>query len=205
MGDRPIANHSALCGWQRAWCKPSRNCYWHIRRGHFPEVDLVHSLEAYPTGLVGHWLAQRIGKPHVITIHGTYGVIWRERRIDRPLYEAVLRRASMICPVSSGTARLLQEHFGPALKRTRLKPILNGNDYWKQVPQSQALNRSMPEIPTILSIGDVKPRKGYHICLESYATVKSACQQRVIEFRQCSYNAGSSRRSGIAAWQISPS
>ena len=59
-------------------------------------------------------------------------------------------------------------------KRTRIKPILNGNDYWKQVPQSQALNRRIPEMPTILSVGDVKPRKGYHICLESYEIVKSS-------------------------------
>jgi len=150
------------------------NCYWHIRRSHFPDVDLVHSLEAYPTGLVGHWLAQRMGKPHVITIHGTYGVIWRERRIDRPLYEAVLRRARMIYPVSNGTARLLQEYFGSAIKTTRIKPILNGNDFWKQVHPSQALDRRMPKIPTILSVGDVKPRKGYHTCLESYAIVKSS-------------------------------
>jgi phosphatidylinositol alpha-1,6-mannosyltransferase len=149
------------------------NCYWHIQRNQFQETDLVHSLEAYPTGLVGHWLARKQNKPHVITIHGTYGVIWRERRIDRPLYESVLRKASMICPVSSGTARLMQETFGKALTNTRIKPVLNGNDFWKQVPQSQALNRRIPEIPTVLSVGDVKRRKGYHVCLESYAIVKS--------------------------------
>ncbi len=169
------------------------NCYWHIRRSHFPDVDLVHSLEAYPTGLVGHWLAQRMGKPHVITIHGTYGVIWRERRIDRPLYEAVLRRARMIYPVSNGTARLLRENFGSAIKRTRIEPILNGNDFWKQLPRSQALDRRMPEIPTILSVGDVKPRKGYHICVESYGIVKSSLpESRYLiagQVRQNSYNA----------------
>jgi phosphatidylinositol alpha-1,6-mannosyltransferase len=149
-------------------------CYRHIQRSHLPQVDLVHSLEAYPTGLVGYWLALRLGKPHVITIHGTYGVIWSERRVDRRLYEAVLRQASMLCPVSNGTARLMQAHFGKALERTPIKPILNGNDYWKQVPQSQALDRRFPETPTILSVGDVKPRKGYHICLESYGIVKSS-------------------------------
>jgi len=58
--------------------------------------------------------------------------------------------------------------------RTRIKPILNGNDFWKQVPQSQALNRRIPETPIILSIGDVKPRKGYHISLESYGIVQTS-------------------------------
>jgi len=159
-----------------SWRGASRlvNCYWHIQRSQAPQVDGVHSLEAYPTGLVGHWLARKLGKPHLITIHGTYGVIWRERRVDRPIYEGVLRQASMVCPVSNGTARLMQDHFGPALIRTRIKPILNGNDFWKQVPQSQALNRRIPETPTIFSVGDVKPRKGYHVSLESYGIVKSS-------------------------------
>ncbi len=135
-------------------------CYRHIQRSRLPQVDLVHSLEAYPTGLVGHWLATKLKRPHVITIHGTYGVIWRQSRVDRRLYEGVLRQASLLCPVSFGTARLM--------------PILNGNDYWKHVPQSQALNRNFPETPTILSVGDVKARKGYHICLESFEIVKSS-------------------------------
>ena len=63
--------------------------------------------------------------------------------------------------------------MGKPSTNTRIKPVLNGNDFWKQVPQSQALNRRIPEIPTVLSVGDVKRRKGYHVCLESYAIVKS--------------------------------
>jgi glycosyltransferase involved in cell wall biosynthesis len=150
------------------------SCYRRIQRSRLPEVDLVHSLEAYPTGLVGSWLARKLKKPHVITIHGTYGIIWRESRIDRPIYEAVLRQASMLCPVSNGTARLVQANFGSALTETLIKPILNGNDYWKRVPRDQALNRLKPATPTILSVGDIKPRKGYHICLESYGIIKSS-------------------------------
>jgi phosphatidylinositol alpha-1,6-mannosyltransferase len=147
--------------------------YWTIRRSAYPEVDLVHSLEAYPTGLVGNWLARKLGKPHVITTHGTYGVIWHERKTDRLAYERVLKRANMICPVSRGTAHLMRQYFGKALARTPLKPILNGNAFYQIVPRRVAIERLPPAIPTMLTVGDVKPRKGQLISLAAFARVKA--------------------------------
>ncbi len=148
-------------------------CYWSVLRTHFPAIDIVHSLEGYPTGLVGDWLARKMGRPHVLTTHGTYGVVWHEQFFDRLAYQRVLRRASLVCPVSEGTARLMRRYFSQALARTRVQPILNGNDYYKSVPQNEAANRPHLPIPTILSVGDVKPRKGYHISLEVFARVKA--------------------------------
>jgi glycosyltransferase involved in cell wall biosynthesis len=178
--------------------------YTAIQQGDWPAVDLVHSLEAYPTGLVGLWLARRLGCPHVLTAHGTYAVIWRTRPLDRPVYAWVLRRTGMVCPVSTGTARMLQAHFGAALAGTRLRPVLNGNNFHRQAqpcegdlrerelaePASEpaqpvselaqpgsALSayaaRPLPEVPTLLSVGEVKPRKGYHLSLEAFARVQA--------------------------------
>lgn len=137
-----------------------------------PDVDLVHSLEAYPTGLVGDWLARRLKRPHVLTGHGTYAVIWREIFPDRILYTGVLGRAALVCPVSQGTARLMKNYFGGALQATRVLPILNGNDFYQRVPRSQALERQAPEVPTLITVGDVKPRKGQHVSLAAFAEVK---------------------------------
>ena len=66
-----------------------------LGRLRLPALDLVHSLEAYPTGLVGDWLARRLNRPHVLTSHGTYGVVWHEIIPDRFLYAGVLRRAAL--------------------------------------------------------------------------------------------------------------
>ena len=148
--------------------------YWTIRRNDFPEVDLVHSLEAYPTGLVGNWLARKLGSPHVITTHGTYGVIWYERKTDRLAYERVLKRANMICPVSHGTAQLMQQYFGKALAKTSLRPIPNGNTFYQIVPRQAAIERQPPTLPTLLSVGDIKPRKGQLISLAAFARVKAS-------------------------------
>lgn len=147
-------------------------CRAAIARGRWPDVDLVHALEAYPAGLVGSWLGERLNRPYVLTIHGTYGVVWHERRLDRLAYRQVLRKASLVCPVSTGTAELVQQYFGSALAGTPVQPILNGNDYFQWVPQSWADSRPEPAIPTLLSVGDVKPRKGLHISLAAFARVK---------------------------------
>ncbi|MDD5467209.1 MAG: glycosyltransferase family 4 protein [Anaerolineales bacterium] len=147
-------------------------CHAAIRSGRFPPVDLVHSLEAFPTGWVGSWLADRLGCPHALTTHGTYGVIWRSRPVERGFYQRVLSRSALVCPVSVGSARMLKQTFGASLTHSHLRPILNGNDFYKAIPRGEALRRRPPEIPTLLSVGDVKPRKGQHVSLAAFALVK---------------------------------
>jgi glycosyltransferase involved in cell wall biosynthesis len=151
--------------------------YRALGRLRLPAVDLVHSLEAYPTGLVGDWLAHRLKRPHMLTSHGTYGVIWREVFPDHLIYSGVLQRAGLVCPVSQGTAGLMIENFSRVLPAAKVFPILNGNDFYQHVPRLQALERRPPAIPTLLTVGDVKPRKGQHASLAAFARVKTHLPQ----------------------------
>lgn len=167
----PVTQQAALSSWS-GFPRLAAAC-WEIRRGDFPAVDLVHSLEAYPTGLVGSWLARRLGCPHAITTHGTYGVIWIERALDRRAYEQVLQRTKLVCPVSQGTAQLVQRYFGESLTHATVHTILNGNHFYKSFPRAAAFDRPFPPTPTVLSVGDVKPRKGQLTSLAAFASVKS--------------------------------
>jgi phosphatidylinositol alpha-1,6-mannosyltransferase len=135
-------------------------------------MDLVHSLEAYPTALVGSMLARRLGTPHVVTAHGTYGILAHKRFVDRLAYRRVLRHAAAVCPVSDGTARQMERLFPDVPTR----PILNGNSFCQSIPP---IDRTEPERPTVLSVSAVKPRKGHHIGLRAFARVK----QRVPDAR----------------------
>ena len=166
----PVTQQASLS--TRAGRRSLASCWWKIRKSQYPQVDLVHSLEAYPTGLVGSWLARRLSRPHALTIHGTYGVVWAELPADRWFYQQVLAGASLICPVSPGTARLVQQYFGPFLAHAHLQPILNGNDFYQSVPPGEALGRVFPQTPTLLTVGDVKPRKGQDLSLAAFARVK---------------------------------
>jgi glycosyltransferase involved in cell wall biosynthesis len=142
-------------------------------RGQAPvKVDLVHSLEAYPTGLIGHWLACRLERPHVLTGHGTYAILPHRFLLDRFAYKRVLKGAAAMYTVSRGTAHLVQEYFPDAVANLRVQAILNGNDYHKIVPRQEVLLRKPSEIPTLLSVGPIKPRKGQHISLRAFARVK---------------------------------
>jgi phosphatidylinositol alpha-1,6-mannosyltransferase len=162
--------------------------YQAINISRYPKIDLVHSLEAYPTGLVGHWLARKLGKPHMLTANGTYSVIWALPmggtlprswlpNLDRWAYGRILQATRMVCPISQGTARLMHQYFDNPLSQTVVRPILPGNDYIKLVPQEQALNHSQPPIPTLLSVGDVKSRKGQHISLAAFELLKTQLPQ----------------------------
>jgi glycosyltransferase involved in cell wall biosynthesis len=143
-----------------------------LARNRYPQVDLVHSLEAYPAGLVGHWLAARHGTPHLLTAHGTYGVLPYLQASHRLVYRRVLRGARAVCPVSPGTGQTMQAYFGKDLAQTTMRPILNGNDYYRLVSREEALQWQPPAQPTILSVGAVKRRKGYDISLRAFARLQ---------------------------------
>jgi len=166
------ASLQSMTGWRKLAA-----AYGSIRRANLDGIALVHSLEAYPTGLVGSWLARRVGSPHVITTHGTYGVIWHNSRLDRWAYANVLRNTALICPVSNGTAQIMRQYFGDALGRAKIHPILNGNDFYKSVSVGEAAHRPVESKPVILTVGDLKPRKGQHISLAAFAKVKAKIPQ----------------------------
>lgn len=148
-----------------------------IAAGKYPAVDLVHSLEAYPSGLLGSWLAGKLNCPHAVTSHGTYGVIWRRYLLDRLLYQGVLAQTRLVFPVSHGTAEAMQRYFSKPLKNCLVRVILNGNDYYLKIPQQAALEHKFPPIPTLLTVGDIKQRKGQHISLLAFARVKQELPQ----------------------------
>ena len=138
----------------------------------YPSIDLVHSLESYPTGLIGHWLANKLNKPHFITAVGTYSILPIKYFLDRLAYQRILQKASVLCPISNETANLVQKYFSSQLSKVPVRPILLGNSYYKKIPQEVALRRDIPSIPTILSVGEVKSRKGYHISLRVFSRIK---------------------------------
>lgn len=168
----PTTQGFSLSSW-RGLLKLSA-CFKEIKRSHFPRVDLVHSLEAYPTGLAGNWLARKFRCPHILTSHGTYGVVWYKKTIDRFAYQQVLKNTALVCPVSNGTAGLMQQYFQHALGQTRVQVIPNGNDFFKKITKEDLRNRKPPTVPTLLTVADVKPRKGQHTSLAAFAKVKES-------------------------------
>ncbi|MFN3307674.1 MAG: glycosyltransferase family 4 protein [Anaerolineales bacterium] len=165
----PATQGASLRSWRGAWR------LWQTLRGVRAlklSLDLVHSLEAYPTGLVGHWLAAQCACPHILTAHGTYGVVWVTSFFDRLFYRRVLRSAAHLCPVSQATAQRMKHSFGEVLTAVPITPVLNGNDFYQRIPAQVTLERRLPETPNLLSVGEVKARKGYHVSLQVFARLQ---------------------------------
>lgn len=167
------ATQSAALSSRRGWFNLLQIAL-HIQQhaNNYPSPQLIHSLEAYPTGLIGHLLARKLRLPHVLTAHGTYGVLWARHPLDSRLYAHVLRRCDTIFPVSRGTADLMQHYFPNAIQPQTVHIIHNGNDFYKRIARETALNRPTPATPTLLTVGQIKPRKGHHLSLAAFAQVQ---------------------------------
>jgi phosphatidylinositol alpha-1,6-mannosyltransferase len=135
-------------------------------------VRLVHSLELFPAGWIGDLLARREGVPHVVTTFGTYGVIWRRWRIPARICSGILRRAGCVCPMSNGTAGKMRGAFPAPMAEAKVRVILQGSEFAGRVPRKWAEGKTFSVDPTVLSVGGIKPRKGYHVCLQAFGVLQ---------------------------------
>jgi phosphatidylinositol alpha-1,6-mannosyltransferase len=67
----------------------------------------------------------------------------------------------------------MTQTFNQVIDPSRLRPILNGNDFTSKVSRQKALNRQPGDPPSLLSVGDIKPRKGQLTSLQAFARLKN--------------------------------
>lgn len=148
------------------WMIPS---IWSAGRLPPLRVQLVHSLEMFPAGWAGDALARAQKTPHALTAFGTYAILWNKWPLLDRFYRGVLRRAAAIYPISHGTEAKLWHSYETELSSTAVRTVLCGSRAAEQVPPEVARGRRQPPAPVVLSVGMVKPRKGYHISLNAFA------------------------------------
>ncbi|MHB0869795.1 MAG: glycosyltransferase family 4 protein [Chloroflexota bacterium] len=107
-------------------------------------------------------------RPTLITAHGTYSVYPLTRRRDAMLLRHAYRKAAGVLCVSRFTERRLREKVNSV--RTLVVP--EGVDFERfQAPADPSL---VPAGRYLLSVGPIKPRKGYGVSLEAFALAKKA-------------------------------
>jgi glycosyltransferase involved in cell wall biosynthesis len=140
-------------------------------------ADLIHSLEMFPCGWVGDAFARRTGVPHVLTAFGTYGVIWHRWPVAARIYSGVLRRAACVCPMSAGTAERMQARFRSVLPDEKTEVVIQGTEFAGRVGREAAEAKRFPNTPMVLSVGALKPRKGYLASLRAFAALQKKFPQ----------------------------
>lgn len=126
-------------------------------------ADLIHAM-VEPFAPLAWILSVLSGKPFLVSVHGTYG----DRRAYPPavrwLYGIAFSRAAACLPVSRYTTSVFARSFRP--RRTELVP---GGVY---LPSVSAVRRFPSGRPLLLSVGALKPRKGFYALIEAVALVR---------------------------------
>jgi phosphatidylinositol alpha-1,6-mannosyltransferase len=124
------------------------------------QADLLHVL-AEPYALA----ALTASKPCFVTAHGTYLPQTAQARLFGGLYRRLYRRAQIIC-----VSRYTERRVRAILPDVRTSVIPNGVNVARFVQPSSV---SVPKrAPTVLSVGQVKPRKGFLEIVEAMALVR---------------------------------
>ena len=134
----------------------------------FKNSDIIHAVDAWPNGFYARLISLGLRKPIIITALGTYSVSpfysWR-----RPLIVWAIRGARIVA-ISDYTKKKINK----ILPHLDIRVICPGFDldFWrgaeKEYPQGEKISRFKPYI---LSVGALKPRKGYHNSIRAFSIV----------------------------------
>lgn len=130
-------------------------------------ADAVHALKDYPFSLIAALASLLARKPLVVMAYGTFSVLPLHSRIERPFLRFVYRRAERIISISGYTRRRLAE----LIDARKVIVIPGGVDYDRfngesEVPAPGAFGGRF-----LLSVGQLKERKGFDLCVRAYRRV----------------------------------
>lgn len=129
--------------------------------------DIIHCLDGYPWGIIGAMANVGINKKLVINGVGTWSVLPLYQKKNARLLYWAYRRANKILAISKFTA----DEISKKVKLSNVEVVALGVDLEKFKLCSPRSDNNKNE-KTILSVGALKFRKGYHISIPALAEVK---------------------------------
>lgn len=128
------------------------------------DVRLIHAATE-PVAPLAFLLSRLLRVPYIVSIHGTYGDLGAYAPSVRWLYRLAFSRADRLLPVSRYTADVVRRQF----PRTKIG-VVPGGFSMEGIAQERAAPGAEPRI---LSVGAVKPRKGFHTLIEAMGILKA--------------------------------
>jgi glycosyltransferase involved in cell wall biosynthesis len=135
------------------------------------DCDVVHALDAIPYGIMAVAAGVGLGKKTVITAIGSGSILPFYRRGSYFLARYAYARADRITAISAFTrAEILKKM--PGLDIGVINPGVDVADFSGGAPAAPAmLSRIRQYSPYILSVGQLRWRKGYHFSIRSFASI----------------------------------
>ena len=132
------------------------------------DCDIIHAMDPYPFGVIAYFANFFLKKPLVISLQGTYAVMPFQYPSLKHLARRMLNSASTLISISEYTTERIREY----IPKKDIQIIHHGIDY-----DHFSVEHSPTDPPYLLSVGGVKPRKGYHISIPAFAEAR---KQRVL-------------------------
>ena len=142
-----------------------------VIRSVFKRCDLIHALDGWPYGVVAALANIGLAKPLIITAVGTGAVKPLYNPLKRRLLGWAYRRADRVVAVSNNTKREILK-FLPDLK---VEVIPHGVDAARFQSVHAGYQEEARKLgPYILSVGSLKPRKGFQYSIEAFAKIAAS-------------------------------
>ncbi len=135
------------------------------------DFDVIDAHYVYPDGFAAVVLGRIFKKPVVVSARGSDINLFRTFPVIRQLLRATLKKADGVIAVSAGLKDAITRLGVPAPKVT---VVTNGVDVAKFAPSSRDLARltlGLARRRTFLSVGNLKPVKGFDLLVKAFARV----------------------------------
>lgn len=132
--------------------------------------DIIHTLDNYPYGVIAAFANFLINRPLIITAIGTGSL----QLFDRKGWKSVLFRwaysqADHVVAISHYVAKCIELNV-KKIKVTVINPGID-NKYWSIATETEMDTKLERLSPYLLSVGDLKRRKGYEVMLPIISVV----------------------------------
>ncbi len=134
-------------------------------RKYLRDCDIIHALDGYPYGVIAALANFGLNKKLIINGIGTYSVLGLDQPFKRFLMKWAYQKADQILGISHFTKKQILKRIKPK----NLTVINHGVD-WRKFQKEYAVTSRVKKI--IISVGALKPRKGYEISLAAIAEIK---------------------------------
>lgn len=136
------------------------------------DCDVIHALDAFPYGLIAAIASVGLGKPLIITTIGSGSILpFYQRRFAFGM-RWTYRRADRIVAISAYTRDEILKKM-PDLNIAVINPGVDADEF---PPRSSSSQDSAGDLvkkyqPYVLSVGQLRWRKGYHFSIRAFAKV----------------------------------
>ena len=133
-----------------------------LARKYFRDCDIIHALDGYPYGVIAALANLGLNKKLIINGIGTYSILSLDRPIKKFLMKWAYQKADLVLCISDFTKKQI-------LQRVQLRNLVvinHGVDFQKF---QKGYKKENQQEKIILSVGALKPRKGYDISLAAIA------------------------------------